>query len=208
MPARRAKRCSTARSKSHDVPAGQHVGIDGAHVGEEALEERALVRHDLGARDRRARRRCSTRSPPVPAIGDRVERSPSRLVSMSSDSTRRRGVEVARARARIAVDAADAGPPLVRAVDRERAADAAVDQVAIREAEVGLEALDARVVEAARGAAARPRERAARRATTGSPAKRRERGLGHGAAPRHRPAPDRRVRARARRSTAARGRRR
>src|SRR5260370_94325 len=33
------------------VPAGQHVGVAPPHVGEEALEERALVGHRLGARD-------------------------------------------------------------------------------------------------------------------------------------------------------------
>ena len=33
------------------VPARQHVGVDALHVGEEALEEHALVGHRLGARD-------------------------------------------------------------------------------------------------------------------------------------------------------------
>ena len=59
-----------------------------------------------------------------------------------------RGHEVGGLEARIPVDASDAGAPLERPVDAERAPDPLVDQEAVREADVGLEALDAGVGQA------------------------------------------------------------
>ena len=59
------------------------------------------------------------------------------------------GHEVGRLQVGIPVDAADPGPALEGAGDGEAPADAAIDQVAVREAEVGLEALHPRFAEAA-----------------------------------------------------------
>jgi hypothetical protein len=129
-----------------DVPSRQHVWVGGANVGEEAVEERALVGHYLGAGDRPGRdhedvlaadagRRDAVEVPPVRARLD-VEREDAEG-----------GGEVVRLEHRVAVDAADTRPLLERAVDAERPAEAAVDQVAVGEAEVGLEALDALLAE-------------------------------------------------------------
>jgi hypothetical protein len=61
---------------------------------------------------------------------------------MSNASTLSRH-ELGGLEARIPVDAADAGAPLERPVDAERAADPVVDQEAVGEADVRLEALHA-----------------------------------------------------------------
>ena len=89
---------------------------------------------------------------------------------MSNDSTRSVGVQVAGRSVGIAVDAPDPGTALEGAVDGERRPDAVVDQLAVREADVGLEAGDRRRRRGGRAAAARRRAARARRATTGSPA--------------------------------------
>ena len=141
-----------------DVPAGDHVGI-GARARGRGSARGARARRARPRRRRPARAPTrSTRSPPAPADGDRVEalRRPGSS-RCRSDRTRSARREVGRRERRVAVDAADARAALERAVDGEGAADAAVDQVAVGEAEVGLEALDAGVGEAARAAAARRR---------------------------------------------------
>src|SRR5262245_51031516 len=55
--------------------------------------------------------------------------------------------EVGRLEARVAVDAPHSGSTLERSLDRERATDPVVDQVAIGETHVGFETLDAHLGE-------------------------------------------------------------
>jgi hypothetical protein len=125
-----------------DVPAREHVGVDGADVREKRVEQGALVRDDVGARDRppsdeehalaaRARHRERVETLPVDA----------RLQVEREDAER--GREGRRLERRVSIHAADAGPALERPVDREGAADAAIDEVPVCEADVGLEAVDA-----------------------------------------------------------------
>src|SRR5581483_5267513 len=129
-----------------DVPARQHVGVDGADVGEEALDARPLVAHDLGARDV-ARVDEEDALPARAGARDRVEPGAveARLDIEGEHAERRR--EVRGRERRVAIDAADAGPALPRTLDREAAPDAPVDEVAVGEAEVRLEAGDARLAE-------------------------------------------------------------
>jgi hypothetical protein len=82
---------------------------------------------------------------PVSRRGDRVEGPPveARLDVEREDP--QRGLEAGRLEARIPVDATNAGPPLELPVYGERAANAVVDQVAVREANISFEALHARL---------------------------------------------------------------
>ncbi len=129
------------------VPAGQHVGVDAPHVGEEALEERALVGHRLGARDLAPR----DHEDALAARARQGERVEPLAVEARLDVEREHaepGRELRRRERGVPVDAPHARAALEVARDREGPADAVVDQVAVREAEVGLEAVDARLAEA------------------------------------------------------------
>jgi hypothetical protein len=138
-----------------DVPAGQDVRVGRAEMVQEALETRPLVGDQdaggaVGKTGQRPRRAATDQPDPVAAVAgrrDRVEGSPvqARLDVERQDPEPRH--EVGRRQARVPVDATHAGAALEGAVDREGAADPLVDQEAVREAHVGLEALDARLGE-------------------------------------------------------------
>ena len=111
-------------------------------MGEEALEDAPLVRHDLGARHRvaadhqhalaaRARHREGVE---VRAVEARLD------VEREHAQARR---EVGGGELRVPVDASHARPLLECTLHGEPAPDAAVDQVAVGEAEVRFQAVDA-----------------------------------------------------------------
>src|SRR5206468_2796342 len=119
------------------VPAGQHVRIDAPHVGEEALEERALVGHHLGPRDVAS----GDHEDPLAARARHGERVEPLAVEARLDVEREHAearCELGRRERGVPVDAPHARAPLEVALDREGATDTTVDQVAVRKAEVGL----------------------------------------------------------------------
>jgi hypothetical protein len=128
------------------VPSRQHVGIGGTNVRQEALEQRALVgdhlrafhiaaadeQHALAAR---ARHRDGVETTAVQARLD-----------VEGENAQPR-CEVRRRERRVAIDAAHPGLALEGPVHGEGAADAMVDQVAVGEAQIGLERVDAGVAQ-------------------------------------------------------------
>src|SRR5439155_93339 len=130
------------------VPAGQHAGVAPPQVGEEALEERALVGHRLGARDLAPR----DHEDALAARARQGERVEPLAVEGRPDVEREHaepGRELRRRERGVPVDATHARAALEVARNREGPADAVVDQVAVRETQVGLEAVDVRLAEAA-----------------------------------------------------------
>ena len=127
-------------------------------MGEEALEERALVGHHLGPRDVAS----GDHEDPLAARARHGERVEPLAVEARLDVEREHAEarrELGRRERGVPVDAPHARAPLEVALDREGATDTTVDQVAVREAEVGLEAVDARLAEAVAHARHVARER-------------------------------------------------
>ena len=143
MPCGSAAALQDGQIEVDDVPAGEDVGI-------ELVDVSAKKRSSSARSSGKPRRR---RAAPGPidqhalaadaGEGDRIERG---RIGVGLDVERQhpqRGREVGGRERRVPVDAADAAVRLPGAVDRDRAADVAIDQVAVGEAQVRLEASDA-----------------------------------------------------------------
>ena len=143
-----------------DVPAREDVGVRSPEVREEAREGGPLVGDDLdvgqvGEGPGRRRERVGVgdnQEHPVaagPGRGDRVEAPAVRARLDVEGEDPEAGDEVVRGEPRVAVDPTHPGSALPRAVGHEAPADPVVDQVAIREADVSLEAFHSGGVEPA-----------------------------------------------------------
>jgi hypothetical protein len=125
-----------------DVPPGDDVGVELLQVGEEALQQDALGMHGFGVRedvmmdDEHAAQALRVQRDREDVVGARIGLDVER-----QHLERRR--PVAGAQRRIAKDQAETRVRLAVPVDLQRAADAAIDQIAAGEADVGLEAGDA-----------------------------------------------------------------